>query len=215
MTSSSPSEDQAWLREIEALLVELEPTDRERIVTILAVSSRERIVHVLRELAGTPGRAALIVSAGAVGNADSRAELVAAIAEVALRPHEVRTLLDLEGGVWGAEFATVDAALTETLAHLDALSWPTLPHACELMLSNVQDVRVPLDYYPEVRSYRLTLAGSGSTQTLFHCPFCGVKLPSSLQGTWADRLSDLGVERGEPVPSPYDSDSWWRGDPNL
>ncbi|MFC6152431.1 DUF6980 family protein [Nocardioides yefusunii] len=99
----------------------------------------------------------------------------------------------------------------------------TLPHACELMTSQVRDERVPLQYDPQFREYSILLTFPPGdsirvAQGITYCPWCGEKLPADLRDQIFDDLErDLG---GEPddyfealrlAPKKYHSDLWWRG----
>lgn len=188
---------------------------REELVSMLSTQAFDQVAGTLALLARGPESASLVVEAGAAATADGRAVLIAAVNDVGLSDGEIRTLLQIEPGLTGARYAFVDALLTSALEVRRKRDEVELPHACAGMETNVRDVRVPLDYHPEIRAYGVPLAGAGADQLLFFCPFCGVALPATLQDQRADRLDELGHEWGEPVPEPYDSDRWWRADSGL
>ncbi|KQN82012.1 hypothetical protein ASE90_09895 [Sphingomonas sp. Leaf67] len=46
-------------------------------------------------------------------------------------------------------------------------------------------------------------------QTLFFCPWCGVKLPPSQRDRWFDQLEALGFDPWEDkLPEPYRNGAW-------
>ena len=85
-----------------------------------------------------------------------------------------------------------------------------LPHACELMLVSLGDSRVPIEYEPLLRAYRLPLSDETEiSQRIWFCPFCGAELPPDLRDAYGDALEALGLEFFDDPPEPYRSDAWW------
>ena len=55
------------------------------------------------------------------------------------------------------------------------------------------------------------LPAGGARQCLFHCPWCGEKLPPSQRDRWFDELEALGLDPdADPLPEAY-RDGSWRG----
>lgn len=48
----------------------------------------------------------------------------------------------------------------------------------------------------------------GAKQQLFHCPWCGEKLPDEQRDRWFDELEAKGIEPEDGVPPPYDTGAW-------
>lgn len=83
------------------------------------------------------------------------------------------------------------------------------------MRAVVTDRRVPLDYEPRIREYRLPHYGeSNVSQVLEFCPFCGAELPPSLRDAYGDALEKLGLEFFDEPPEQFLSDAWWWPQPS-
>jgi hypothetical protein len=95
------------------------------------------------------------------------------------------------------------------------------PHACRELRAFLDDPRLPVEYDPQFREYWMPVAmapGQAAVRQLFvFCPWCGAKLPASLDEKWWDELADVVPENIPPhdpqdwVPAAYRSDAWWRG----
>jgi len=92
------------------------------------------------------------------------------------------------------------------------MSNPVFDHCCREMERHLSDPAVPVEYDPRFREYGLTVWNGGSaTQLLTFCPWCGVRLPSSLRDQWFDRLEKLGLEPEDTtIPLELTTDKWWR-----
>ncbi|MEV0670873.1 hypothetical protein [Mycobacterium sp. NPDC050441] len=78
------------------------------------------------------------------------------------------------------------------------------------MASALGEDDYPLEYLPKFREWGIAiLDGGSSVSVISYCPFCGVKLPSSLRDEWFDRLENLGLEVDDPLPIELQSDAWW------
>ena len=52
--------------------------------------------------------------------------------------------------------------------------------------------------------------GGSSFLALQFCPWCGVKLPSSLRDAWFDKAEELDIDPPyEDMPAEYHSEKWW------
>ena len=59
-------------------------------------------------------------------------------------------------------------------------------------------------------SYALRVSDKVSQQ-IYHCPWCGERLPPSQWGRWFDELHALGIDPlNEPYPAKYETDEWRR-----
>ena len=74
-----------------------------------------------------------------------------------------------------------------------------------------------LEYIPESRSYNFILYDHphGTHQTLWFCPWCGIKLPEELGEEWGRILKEeFNIEEPfrawDRVPSEFKSDEWWK-----
>ena len=83
-------------------------------------------------------------------------------------------------------------------------------HACEEMRQSL--LCEALAYIPKFREWGVPIPDGGSSYlVLTYCPWCGVRLPSSLRDEWFTQLSAIGV--GQPfdnVPEEFTDDRWWR-----
>ncbi len=87
----------------------------------------------------------------------------------------------------------------------------TYEHCCESMSSFIEDERVQLLYISKYRSFGIRYWKSSSYQEIYYCPWCGTKLPSSLNEKWYDELTELDYEPySEDIPDKYKTDAWWR-----
>jgi hypothetical protein len=87
-----------------------------------------------------------------------------------------------------------------------------LPHACELMNLFIDDPKVPIEYYPIMREYRLHLKHSPGKQGIYYCPWCGSKLPESLRDSYFETLENLYGEdfSRDNAPAEFQTDEWWK-----
>lgn len=59
-------------------------------------------------------------------------------------------------------------------------------------------------------SYALRV-GRDASQQIYHCPWCGERLPPSQRDKWYDELEALGIDpMKEPCPAKYTTDEWRR-----
>jgi len=74
-----------------------------------------------------------------------------------------------------------------------------------------------LTYSPRMREYNLALRGKYAVQGIDYCPWCGIKLPSSLRDDFFEILkNELYIE--DPVeaqeqgalPQEFTTDQWWK-----
>jgi hypothetical protein len=78
-------------------------------------------------------------------------------------------------------------------------------HGCE----------IHFEYFPDTRDYAIPYKkkfGSGS-QAVLYCPWCGSKLPSSLNNKMIDVLkNEYSIEKYEDLrlPSEFKTDEWWK-----
>ena len=57
------------------------------------------------------------------------------------------------------------------------------------------------------------IPAGGARQCLFHCPWCGERLPPSQRDRWFDELEASGIDPlTDPIPEAYRSGAW-RGAP--
>lgn len=108
----------------------------------------------------------------------------------------------------------------------NALSKELLLHCCKLMTDMIGDKRFPVEYGPRFREYAISEVKNGKRgivhQGLFHCPWCGQKLPESLRNEWFDIIEAMGlddidtfsdIEDDPRIPEDMKSDAWWRKQP--
>lgn len=88
-------------------------------------------------------------------------------------------------------------------------------HCCQLMAKFVDDPRVEIYYYPEIRAYYL-ITSSGAFQLIYNCPFCGCDQPKELKEEWAKaikkecKIDPYDREQESKVPKEFKSDEWWK-----
>ena len=89
---------------------------------------------------------------------------------------------------------------------------------CKSMESFIDDPRDPLDYNPIFREYYIKIHDRAVIITLVYCPWCGLKLPTSLRDEYFDilyndykldiSLSDCKTHPG--IPKEFKSEAWWK-----
>jgi hypothetical protein len=98
-----------------------------------------------------------------------------------------------------------------------------IKHCCDLMDLFLEDIRVPIMYYPISREYSMLMLEDGkkigrmnAVQGIDHCPWCGKKLPASLRDKWFEvlekeyNLDDPNSKEQEKlVPQEFKTDEWW------
>jgi len=93
-------------------------------------------------------------------------------------------------------------------------------HCCQLMSDSINDQRIQIGYDPITRDYFIPLLYKGEVtalQCLYHCPWCGKKLPSSLNNTWFEILEkEYGLDDPDSkqqellIPQEFKTDEWWK-----
>jgi hypothetical protein len=89
---------------------------------------------------------------------------------------------------------------------------------CRNMKYYVEEKNDLLDYDLSIRGYSLVLYTSknGSRQTIWYCPWCGKKLPKSLEEKWGEILeNEYGItdpmfDDKNKVPPDFWTDEWWK-----
>jgi hypothetical protein len=84
------------------------------------------------------------------------------------------------------------------------------PHSCDRMVATLREGRVPIGYDDRLREFSLPVVGSGASDTIDFCPFCGGALPASLRAKWFDELSQHGLEPDDELPARLSDGTWWR-----
>ena len=92
-----------------------------------------------------------------------------------------------------------------------------LDFCCYTMQRSIREAS-ELFYDPVVRSYSLKVSNSkdGTHRPLVYCPWCGLKFPTDLGGTWMDVLkAEFGIhdpifDDADKVPEEFKTDVWWK-----
>lgn len=111
----------------------------------------------------------------------------------------------------------------------------TIEHCCKFITMMLEDGRIPIRYLPIFREYRLMETEESSRflgyrfpknpflfgLNLQYCPWCGRRLPSSLQKEWEDEVLRFDPEassnmilEADNLPERLLGEEWWR-DRNL
>lgn len=97
-------------------------------------------------------------------------------------------------------------------------------HCCKIMTQKINHACAQhpdpfscpdhLIYYIEkFHEYAIIIHDGGSSFVLiFHCPWCGAKLPESQRGRWFEELKKRGFENpaSQEIPAPFETDEWMR-----
>jgi hypothetical protein len=90
-------------------------------------------------------------------------------------------------------------------------------HCCKVMNYHVHSKNL-IDYEPESRDYLFTLRNhsDGNYQSVIYCPWCGKKLPKSLNKEWCAIIKEkFGLdyvlkEDWDRLPKEFKTEEWWR-----
>lgn len=94
-------------------------------------------------------------------------------------------------------------------------------YCCDYMNIFINDPRVPIKYIPRLREYYIPSIEFGAEtrviQVVYHCPWCGAKLPESVRDQYFDILeSEYHLELNpdmheqEGFPEEFKTDEWWK-----
>lgn len=91
-------------------------------------------------------------------------------------------------------------------------------HCCEWMTEHTHDPDLPLLYQPVFRRHIIPLRGlTAAFQQIFYCPWCGTKLPESLEDTYYEILQkehginpEFVLEHDRRIPQEFKSNEWWK-----
>jgi hypothetical protein len=84
---------------------------------------------------------------------------------------------------------------------------------CGTMLAGLLDGRTAIKYEPRLREY--WLIGQAKDIYIEYCPWCQTTLPQELRETFAELLSNIGIEDvwdedDVNIPQEFKSDEWWK-----
>ena len=92
-----------------------------------------------------------------------------------------------------------------------------IDHCCQMMTRGVNDQRIFINYVPRLRVYAINVTTSRVTlQLMFHCPWCGYKLPKNLRKEYRYilekeyNLDCFDEEQKKRIPEEFKSDEWWK-----
>jgi hypothetical protein len=90
---------------------------------------------------------------------------------------------------------------------------------CEALKRNINDCENHLYYSRKYRQYAICRVGTTSITCIDYCPWCGIKMPKSLEDQWDEILEkEYGIVITEPwnkkqlsqIPDEFNSDEWWK-----
>ena len=86
-----------------------------------------------------------------------------------------------------------------------------------LMEKFATDSRIGTYYSPIFRDYTINLISSSAAQSIYHCPWCGSKLPYCLDNKYEEILKkEYGIDdpynrkQKKLIPEEFKSDKWWK-----
>lgn len=100
--------------------------------------------------------------------------------------------------------------------------WNIPPHLCDGMVAALEAKNSPMEYSPQFREYSIRLRTPtsrrfGLYQSLFFCPWCGMRLPVSLRSQLYDELERSNgaevedfFEALSAAPRQYQDGEWWQ-----
>ena len=95
---------------------------------------------------------------------------------------------------------------------------PPFQHCCRNMDCCVVDIRVPIEYVPVFREYRLRNdASEYESHVITYCPWCGRKFPRNLREVWLETLASeytldphIDMLYNPELPDEFKDDTWWK-----
>src|ERR1700722_5993915 len=90
---------------------------------------------------------------------------------------------------------------------------------CDELIRSLNDCSNHLHYSRKYRQYGIRRVGSTSITCIDYCPWCGKKLPKSLDDEWDEVLkNEYGITIDNPwdkkemrkVPAEFLTDEWWK-----
>ena len=88
-----------------------------------------------------------------------------------------------------------------------------MKYCCEQMRFHINEREKIIGYIPRTRSIGINISDS-TMQLINFCPWCGTKLPKSLEQEMGDILIDtLGlddIDDDPHMPEEFKTDEWWK-----
>jgi hypothetical protein len=92
-----------------------------------------------------------------------------------------------------------------------------MQYCCDRLNRYIEDRRIPINYSAKFREYYLPLGcKSSAIQLIDYCPWCGTKLPVSLNDEYISILDEYGIddyfdeEQLKRLPPEFKTDEWWK-----
>jgi len=86
-------------------------------------------------------------------------------------------------------------------------------HCCEEMSDLLNEGRIAVVYIASYRKYAMHV-NKHKFEKIDYCPWCGTRLPESLQNKYFEELKKLGiydpVKEAEKIPTEFKDDAWWK-----
>ncbi len=86
-------------------------------------------------------------------------------------------------------------------------------HCCDHIDHFFLEGKVAVVYIASYRKYAIQV-NRQKFEKIDYCPWCGIKLPESLQNQYFEELKKLGiydpVKEIEKIPDEFKDDTWWR-----
>ncbi len=87
----------------------------------------------------------------------------------------------------------------------------SIKHCCDSMNRTLSENDSTLIFEAKFREYGILINDGGSSfLEINFCPWCGIKLPTSLRDNWFGQLEALGIDPFEnDIPEAYLSSRWY------
>lgn len=84
-------------------------------------------------------------------------------------------------------------------------------HCCSEMKRRIDHPNVGVRFFEKVREYGVSLLGSSGTVRIDFCPWCGLRLPTSLRDRRYEELLAMGIDDPltQPVPPEFETSEWY------
>ena len=101
---------------------------------------------------------------------------------------------------------------------MGTFAWGKIMKYCCDNMEYYAEQDIEIEYSKRLNYYSMTLRDDeySTSCQLYYCPWCGIKLPQSLDGVWSKTLkAEYGLDDpifddADKVPEEFKSDEWWR-----
>jgi hypothetical protein len=94
------------------------------------------------------------------------------------------------------------------------MSEDTAFFCCNSMRRHVLDPVSPMSYTGRLRQFFIAPNETAPITLFAFCPWCGIRLPASLNEEWFDAVEKFGIvdifQSIDELPAEFRTDAWWK-----